>query len=74
MLKVFEMMEGRHLLDDGLTFVRDTLQLIRRSDVIENIVDRYNPNKPISVIVTKDAKSKFYSLSDTYYDYYDGLS
>lgn len=56
MLKLFEMMEDRDLLDDKLTLVRDTLQLIRRPDVIQNIINRYDPNKSISVIVTKDAK------------------
>ena len=64
MLKLFEMMEGRHLLDDKLTLVRDTLQLIRRPDVIEKIVDRYDPNKSIRIIVTKDAKCKFHNLSN----------
>ena len=59
MLKVFEMMESRHLLDDKLALVRNTLQLIRRPDVIEKIIDRYDPNKSISVIMTKDTKCKF---------------
>ena len=59
MLKLFEMMEDRHLLDNELTLVRDTLQLIRRPDVIEKIINRYDPNKSISMIVTKDAKCKF---------------
>ena len=59
MLKLFEMMEDRHLLDDKLTIVRDTLQLIGRPDVIEKIIDIYNPNKPIGITVTMDAKCKF---------------
>ena len=63
MLKLFEMMEGRHLLDDRLTLVRDTLQQIGRPDVIEKIVDRYEPNESISVILTKDDKCEFHSLT-----------
>jgi hypothetical protein len=59
MLKLFEMMEGRELLDNKLTLVRDALQVIRRPDIIEKIIDRYDPNKSINIIVTKDAKCKF---------------
>ena len=59
MLKLFEMMEDRNLLDNKLTLIRDTLQLIRRPDVIEKIIDRHDPNKSISMIVTKEAKCKF---------------
>ena len=62
MLKLFEMMEDRNLLDNKLTLIRDTLQLIRMPDVIENIIDRHDPNKLISLIVTKEAKCKFQYL------------
>lgn len=59
MLKVFEMMEDRHLLDDGLKLVRDTLQLIGRLGVIERVLDKYDPNQLISVVLTKGAKCEF---------------
>ena len=52
MLKLFEMMEDRQLLDDNLLLVRDTLQLIKRSDVAKNFIDTYDPKKFITVVAT----------------------
>ena len=51
MLKLFEMMEDRYLLDTKLSLVRETLRLIGRSDLAKKI-DFYDPNTSISVTVT----------------------
>ena len=59
LLKLFEMMESRHLLDDCLSALRDALQLIKRFDLVETFIDVYNPNKLISVSLTK---GEFYTL------------
>lgn len=52
MLKLFEMMEDRYLLDDKLSLVQETLRLIGRSDLAKKI-DLYDPNTSINVTMTK---------------------
>ena len=53
MLKIFEMMEDRHLFDDKLLLLRETLLLIGRSDLVQTLIDVYDPNKFIRVTVTQ---------------------
>ena len=58
MLKLFEMMEDRYLLDDKLLLVQETLKMINRPDLIEKVIGNFDPNQSICVTVTKDTTCK----------------
>ena len=63
MLKLFEMMEDRQLLDETLSLVRETLQMVKRSDVVKKIIDIYNPKNSVRIITTKGKNRKLHGTS-----------